>query len=110
VLAITICLSPVSLIGGLVLGAAMIFGWVALGLEVGRRLALAFKREWQPATQAGLGTLLLSFVVYAVAIIPCLGFVFSMVLWAIGLGAVILTRFGGQESPAALPPADIQAV
>jgi hypothetical protein len=110
VLAITICLSPVSLIGGVVLGAALIFGWVAIGLEVGRRLAIAFKRDWQLATQAGLGTLLLSFVVYAVGIIPCIGFVFGVVLWAAGLGAVILTRFGGQESPAALPPAEIQSV
>jgi cytochrome c biogenesis protein CcdA len=110
ILAITICLSPVSLIGGLVLGAALIFGWVALGLEVGRRLAIAFKRDWQLATQAGLGTLLLSFVVYAVGIIPCIGFIFGVILWATGLGAVILTRFGGQDLPAALPPAEIQAV
>jgi len=75
VLAISICLSPVSLIGALILAAALIFGWVAIGLEVGRRLALAFRREWHPATQAGLGTLLLSFVIYAVGLIPCLGFI-----------------------------------
>ena len=110
VLAITICLSPVSLIGALVLGAAVILGWVALGLEVGRRLALAFKREWSDATQAGLGTLLLSFVVYAVGLIPCLGFIFGALLWMIGLGAVLLTRFGGQESQVSTPPTEIQAV
>jgi len=110
VLAITICLSPVSLIGALVLGAAVILGWVALGLEVGRRLALAFKREWSDATQAGLGTLLLSFVVYAVGLIPCLGFIFGALLWMIGLGAVLLTRFGGQESLGSTPPTEIQAV
>jgi hypothetical protein len=106
VLAITICLSPVSLIGALILAAAVILGWVSIGLEVGRRLALAFKREWHPATQAGLGTLLLSFVV----LIPCLGFIFGVLLWMVGLGAVLLTRFGGQEASGAPPTAEIQAV
>ena len=110
VLAITICLSPVSVIGALILGAALILGWVALGLEVGRRLALAFKREWSDATQAGLGTLLLSFVVYAVGLVPCLGPLFGAVLWMIGLGAVLLTRFGGQEWLSATPPAENGAV
>jgi hypothetical protein len=110
VLAITICLSPVSLIGALAFGAAMIFGWASIGLEVGRRLALAFKRDWHPATQAGLGTLLLSLVVFAVGLIPCLGFVFMALLWMVGLGAVVLTRFGGQESLGSAPPTEIQAV
>ncbi len=110
VLAITICLSPVSLIGALIFGAAMIFGWASIGLEVGRRLGVAFKREWHPATQAGLGTLLLSLVGFAVGLVPCLGFIFLALLWMLGLGAVILTRFGGQESLGSTPATDIQAV
>jgi len=101
-LAITICLSPVSLAGALVLGVGLILGWVALGLEVGWRLAQAFKRDWHPATQAGLGTLILSLVVYAFGLIPCLGPIFGAMLWMLGLGAVLLTRFGGQDSPAPL--------
>jgi hypothetical protein len=99
VLAITICLSPLSLIGGIVLAAGLILGWVALGLEVGWRMAQAFKRDWHPATQAGVGTLVLSLVVYAVNIIPCVGVFFGVILWMLGLGAVLLTRFGGQDSP-----------
>jgi cytochrome c biogenesis protein CcdA len=99
VLAITICLSPVSLIGGIVLAAAVILGWVALGLEVGWRMAQSFKRDWHPATQAGVGTLVLSLVVYAVGMIPCLGPFLGAIVWLIGLGAVLLTRFGGQDSP-----------
>lgn len=101
VLAITICLSPVSLIGAIVLAAGLILGWVALGLEIGWRMAQSFKRDWHPATQAGVGTLVLSLVVYAVGVIPCLGFFFGVILWMLGLGAVILTRFGGQDSPTA---------
>jgi hypothetical protein len=100
VLAITICLSPISLIGALVLAAAVILGWVGLGLAVGWRMAQAFRQDWHPATQAGLGTLLVSLVVYAVGLIPCLGFFFGMILWLLGMGAAIMTRFGGQDSPA----------
>ena len=100
VLAITICLSPLSLIGALLLGAGVILGWVSLGLAVGWRMAQAFKRDWHPATQAGLGTLLLSLVVFALTVIPCLGLVAGTILWMIGLGAALLTRFGGQDSPA----------
>lgn len=98
-LALTICLSPVSLIGALILAAGLILGWVALGLELGWRLAQAFKRDWHPATQAGVGTLILSLVVFAVGSIPCLGPFFGAIVWLIGLGAVLLTRFGGQDSP-----------
>jgi len=65
------------------------------------------KRDWHPATQAGLGTLLLSFVAYAFGLIPCVGFVFGAMLAVIGLGAVTLTRFGGQDSLAAPPPTAI---
>jgi hypothetical protein len=107
VLAITICLSPISLIGAIILAAAVILGWVSLGLAIGWRMAQAFKRDWHPATQAGLGTLVLSLIVYGVGLIPCLGFFFGAILWILGVGAVILTRFGGQDSPA---PAAVQAV
>jgi hypothetical protein len=107
VLAITICLSPISLIGAVVLAAAVILGWVGMGLAVGWRMAQAFKRDWHPATQAGVGTLVVSLAVYAVALIPCVGMFFGMIVWMIGLGAVILTRFGGQDSP---PSAAVQAV
>jgi hypothetical protein len=99
VLAFTICLIPFSFLGGVVLAAAFVFGWIALGLEVGVRLAEVFKRTWHPATQAGLGTLLLTFVAYAFNLIPCCGFIVPLVLSLIGLGAVTLTRFGGQEYP-----------
>jgi hypothetical protein len=98
VLAITICLSPFSLIGALILGAGLILGWAALGLTVGWRLSQSLKRDWHPATQAGLGTLLLSAASYAFGLIPCVGFIFGLLLAVIGLGAVMMTRFGGQDS------------
>ena len=53
ILAITILLIPVSFIGLVLLLAAGLFGWIAIGLEVGKRLAEAFKWELQPPAAAG---------------------------------------------------------
>lgn len=96
-LLITICLSPLSFIGGLILLAAGIFGWIALGLEVGHRIGMAFKWDMHPAAEAGVGGLLMTFVAGGVGLIPCIGWVVSFVLVCVGLGAALLTRFGSRE-------------
>jgi hypothetical protein len=94
-LAITICLIPVSLIGALLLVIAWAFGLIALGLEVGRRIGTMFKQEWHPAIAAGLGTLLLMCVLSGLeAIIPCIGWIPKTLVGFLGLGAVLLTQFG----------------
>ena len=94
-LAITICLIPVSLIGILILVAAWIFGLISLGFEVGKRISSMSKVEWHPAISAGIGTLLLMVVLNGVdAVIPCIGWIPKVVVGLFGLGAVILTQFG----------------
>jgi cytoskeletal protein CcmA (bactofilin family) len=95
-LAITLILIPVSLIGIFVLGIAIVFGWIALGLELGHRLTTLLKVQWTPPVEAGVGTLVLSLVVNLLTVIPCIGWLAIPVLSMIGLGAVILTRFGTQ--------------
>lgn len=57
-LCITIILIPVGLIGALIVVVAALFGWVAVGYEVGQRLANAFKQTWAPALSAGIGSLI----------------------------------------------------
>jgi hypothetical protein len=99
-LAITICLIPVALIGVLILVVAWAFGMVALGLEVGKRVGVMFKQEWHPAISAGLGTLLLMIVLSGLeAIIPCIGWIPKALVGFIGLGAVLLTQFGRKTTP-----------
>lgn len=97
VLAITIILSPVSLLAFILLVVACVFGWIAVGLEVGDRLAEAFGWEIHPAASAGLGTLAMSLVVGGIGLVPCVGWLAGFVVVAIGLGAVLLTRFGSRE-------------
>lgn len=98
-LIITILLSPLSLIGIVLLVVAVVFGWIALGMEVGRRLARAFSWDMNETALAGLGTLLLTFVLGGIGAIPCIGWIPGMFVASVGLGAVLLTRFGSQEYP-----------
>jgi hypothetical protein len=106
VASITICLIPIAFMASVLLTAAVAFGWIALGELVGQRLAGALKLvNLSPAVAAGLGTALLSLVVSAIGWVPCVGWVAPVILAAVGLGAVTLTRFGTQpylpSSPAA---------
>lgn len=102
-LAITICLIPISAVGGVVFGAALLMGWSAIGLLVGNRLAVAFNRQnLSPPAAAALGTFLFTIVAQALGFIPCIGLLVHATAWLLGLGAVVLTRFGRQ---AYLPPA-----
>jgi hypothetical protein len=81
----------------MVLIVAGVFGWIAVGLEVGNRMATAFKWDLHPAATAGVGTLLMSFVVGGIGFIDCVGWMAPFLVIVLGLGGVILTRFGTRE-------------
>jgi hypothetical protein len=102
VLLITIILIPVSLLGLLLLSIAALFGWIALGMEVGQRLAALFKTEWAPAVAAGIGTFALTLVTFSIDSIPCVGWLAPFFVTALGLGGVLLSRFGTQDYPPAM--------
>ncbi len=93
-LTITICLIPVAFIGAVILIVAWVFGMISLGLEVGRRISLAFKQVWHPAIAAGLGTLVLMAILNGIGFIPCVGWIPKVLVGVVGLGAVLLTQFG----------------
>ncbi len=108
ILAITIILAPISIIGLLVLLAALAFGWIAIGLELGKRLSASLKMDWAPAVSAGVGTLTISLVAAAISWIPC-GWILPLLASMIGLGAVIYSKMGTvvplKSTPPALTPA-----
>jgi hypothetical protein len=94
-LAITICLIPVTLLGALLLVVAWAAGLISLGYEVGKRISVVFKQDWHPAILAGIGTLALMLVLSGMeAIIPCVGWIPKALVGLLGLGAVLLTQFG----------------
>lgn len=113
VMAITVLLIPVSLVGALVLGVTWALGIIALGLELGKRFAGIFHQEWHPALAAGVGTFLLVLTLDgSAAMLDCIGWPLRLVVGAFGVGAVLLTGFGSKEylpspkaeSPVAPPP------
>ncbi len=92
---ITICLIPVAFVAAVIFAAAIMFSWIALGQIVGARLATALNlHQLSPAVAAGLGTGVLWLVTSLVGQVPCVGWVAWVILSAVGLGAVTLTRFG----------------
>jgi hypothetical protein len=93
-LLITILLIPVGILGILVLTLAALFGWVAVGYEVGKRMAVLFKQSWTPVVCGGLGTLALNFVCGILGIVPCFGWILPTLVVIIGLGGVLISRFG----------------
>lgn len=93
-LTITIILIPLAILAGLAVAVAALFGWIALGYELGKRLAVLFKTEWADAVSAGLGTLVLGMAVGLVGFIPCLGGAIWFFIVCAGLGGVVLSAFG----------------
>jgi hypothetical protein len=73
---------------------AIAIGWIAVGLWVGQRLLAALKvRDASMLAEVALGV----FLITVLGRLPfCLGALFSAVIGSIGLGAVVLTRFGRQ--------------
>jgi hypothetical protein len=123
--AITICLSPVSILLAAAMALAVLYGWIVAGYLLGRRLLKALQKsesEPAPVAAAAVGIFavtLLPSELMVLGDIPCLGVLFWLMgagLWLViastGLGAVVLSRFGTQAytpathrpSPPALPP------
>jgi len=88
VLLIAACLG---LLVWLALLIAGLFGLTALAYEVGKRvLESSGARETSPIFQALLGVALIQIL----DLIPCLGSLLLLVVYSLGIGAVILSRFG----------------
>ncbi len=95
-LAITIILIPVSLVGIFVLALAVLFGWIALGLEVGQRFTRMINQEWALPLSAGVGTFLLTLVTGVIGFVPCIGWLATFLVTLLALGGTLLTLFGSR--------------
>lgn len=95
ILVIVACLG---LVVWLALFVATLFGFVAIASLVGERLLKAFNlQEFSPILAMLVGVLVLRLL----DLVPCLGFILSLIVYSLALGAVILTRFGTQPYPQA---------
>lgn len=99
-LAITFCLIPVAILVGLTFALAVLVGWLALGYELGKRIASSlFKTTWHPVLSAAIGNLLLYLVAKGVNLIPCIGWFLIFITMLFGLGMVVVTLFGTYPYP-----------
>jgi hypothetical protein len=85
----------------LLLAIALLFGWIAAGYLVGQRLMDALKKSWSPLWSSVIGVGLITVLAHAPF---CLGFLFFVIVASMGLGAVILTRFGSTPYIPSTPP------
>ncbi len=99
VMAITILFLPLSFLGAVALVLAWIYGWLAAGLLTGEKIAELFHTSWSGPVSAGVGTLVLTLIANLIGSIACVGWIIPFVVTMIGLGAVILSRFGTHRYP-----------
>ena len=115
ILVVTLIITvPLIIIVPIAVGMAALFGWIAVGYEIGQRFVKVIHQEWHPAFTAALGTFALTLVSRALTDIPVLNLVGWLAPFLVGLaalGAVVMTRFGTQtvnapvKAPAVIPPA-----
>ncbi len=102
-LAVTIIFLPFVLLGLIPLAFAWLFGVIAMGQEVGDRLAKAMRQDWTPALATFIGTFVLTFLITFVdsmnnllPFIGCATWIIPVLIGLTAIGAVVTTRFGAR--------------
>jgi len=93
-MAYTIVLIPIMLIGGLLLALAVVLGWISLAIVLGRRAAQLFKSRPKLHLTAFTSSALFMLCLQGLSTLPFLGGLLGLTAASIGLGAVYLTQFG----------------
>jgi hypothetical protein len=97
ILIVTILLIPVALLAVFALIVIFVYGWIALGYELGKKIGELFHSSWVAAVTAGIGTLVLTLVVSVANLIPCVGWILGALVALFGIGSVIMARFGSSK-------------
>lgn len=104
-LIITIILIPISILGFIAFGIAMLFGWISLGTAIGNAIERAFKNDLPVPVSAGIGTLVLSvgtdLIIWGASffwpLFCCVVFPFLLVVISVALGGIAVTGFGSRD-------------
>jgi hypothetical protein len=74
---------------------------------VGERFTRAINQSWAPALTTGFGTFLLMLVTGLVNLIPCIGWLPTLLISLIATGSAFMTWFGTRNPPGAIPPVQV---
>ena len=96
-LIITICLSPTGIILILAFLIADIWGWAGISFIIGNNLTHWLKLDWPEEAEVAVGAVLLGMVSTLLAFLPCVGFMISTMVSAVGLGGIVLSKLGTIE-------------
>lgn len=94
IMVITILLIPVAVIVAFLIPLVWLFGMVALGQEIGDRFTKAINQTWAPVLSTGFGTFMLVLLTNLIGLIPCVGWLASILVHLVALGGVTMTWFG----------------
>ena len=94
VLIITICLSPIGIILILAFLIADIWGWAGMSFIIGDNFTHWLKLDWPEEAEAAVGAVLLGLSSTLLAFLPCIGFMISTMISAVGLGGIVLSKLG----------------
>lgn len=98
---------PIIILLWLVIGAAALFGWAAMGQLVGRWLGRRLNISgMSQMLEAGLGAFVLSLALGTLQVIWCLGVIgvlLHLLVLSLGVGATIMTRFGRRSYQSGQP-------
>jgi hypothetical protein len=96
-MAFTILLVPMALLLFILMGACILYGWVAFGLAAGCWISFHLEKPLRPDQAAFLGTLLFVLGAGLLSFVPLVGPLLDLLLGLLSLGAVLFTRFGLRE-------------
>jgi hypothetical protein len=98
VLIVTICLSPIGLIMLLALLISVVWSWAVISNMVGIQLTKWLHLQWSVEGTAVFGALLVGIAISAITLIPIVGFFINTLFCSIGVGGILLSRFGTADS------------
>jgi hypothetical protein len=98
VLIVTICLSPLGLILLLATLICTIWSWAVISNIVGIQMTKWLHLEWNDEGTSVLGAFIVGIMTSAISLIPIGGFLVNLFFCSLGLGGVLLSRFGTYSS------------
>lgn len=96
-MAFTIFLIPLTILGLVALALTVVYGWIGFGLVLGPEVARLVRRDPPFRWRVAAGTFVFMILVEVAAFVPWLGGLVGILAAITGLGAVALTRYGLSE-------------